>query len=370
MTARPTSLHRRHFLKLSLAGAFAACCEVVGGQEPQLDWHNVEEWGVEGRGWTDVPRARYFDRLPAEAEGVVRDPVWQLSRHSAGMAVRFVTDATQIWVDYELLSSRLDMPHMPATGVSGLDLYATDEDGELRWVQVTRPETQQIKTQLVTGLDAGRRTYMLYLPLYNGVNSLKIGVPSGTAFEGLAPRQERPLLFYGTSIMHGACASRPGMAIPAQLGRRFEMPTINLGFSGNGRMDPEVVDLIAKLDCAAYCIDCLPNMSADQVRERAMPLVKKLRAARPATPIVLVEDRIFSNARFFASRRKFHTANHEALQEAFETLRKEGVQNLHYLPGHDLIGSDGEGATDGSHPNDLGFMRYADSYQIVLRDAL
>ena len=96
----------------------------VAPAEPALDWHDVTQWGVEGRAWTDQERHRWFDRFPAAAEGKVTPAVWGLSRDSAGMLVRFQTDATAIWTRYVLRSDRLAMPHMPATGVSGLDLYA------------------------------------------------------------------------------------------------------------------------------------------------------------------------------------------------------------------------------------------------------
>ncbi len=230
------------------------------------------------------------------------------------MAVRFRSNAPAIHVDYQLLSGSLAMPHMPATGVSGLDLYAQADDG-MRWLQVTLPTQQHVVGPIVEGLEATDRLYMLYLPLYNGVDALKIGTAAGSSLAPLAPRDTKPLVFYGTSIMHGACASRPGMAIPAILGRRFDRPTINLGFSGNGTMDPEFVDLLTELDPAVYCIDCLPNMNPQQVRERTIPLVRKLRGARPDTPILLVEDRVFTNARFFPSKQQFHRDNHRALRE-------------------------------------------------------
>ena len=199
-----------------------------------LSWYDATTWGVEGRILPDSKRKRWFDRLPSDADGKVTKAVWNLSRHSAGMMVRFKTDASAIHVDYKLLNANLAMSHMPATGVSGVDLYARDAKGKWRWVQVTRPTSQEVKTQLVSGLAPGLREYAAYLPLYNGVEFLSIGVPPKSKFEPLPPR-EKPLVFYGTSITHGACASRPGMAHPAILGRRFDMPVVNLGFSGNGK---------------------------------------------------------------------------------------------------------------------------------------
>jgi len=370
--------NRRRFLAFSAAGMVAARFSGrASGQEPAsvtpkveegVAWCDVQQWGVEGRGWTETKR--YFDRLPAKAEGVVRPPVWSLSRHSAGMCVRFATDATEISARYELLSAKLGMPHMPPTGVSGLDLYAQDDQGTWRWVAVTRPDAQAVKATFASSIPPGRRNYMVYLPLYNGVESLEIGVPADAAFEPVPPRSDKPIVYYGTSIAHGACASRPGMAFPSILGRRLDRPVVNLAFSGNGRMDPEVVDLLAELDAAVYCIDCLPNMQGPEVAERTEPLVHALRKARSQTPIVLIEDRTYTNAWLLPSARQRHAASRAALKAAYEKLKAEGVEGLHYVEGEHLLGDDDEGATDGSHPSDLGMMRMADALEPVLRPIL
>ena len=370
-------LGRRQFLGLSALGM----ATIIGNRrilaeptvEPKVDdgiaWYDVCDWGVEGKGWSDT--ARYFDRLPARAEGVVRKAVWNLSRHSAGMSVRFETDASSIHARYSLLSGNLAMPHMPATGVSGLDLYACDSDGRQRWLAVARPTAQQMQLKLAADIDppadGGRRSYTLYLPLYNGVESLEIGVVTGADFLPVPPRSDKPLVFYGTSIMHGACASRPGMSITGILGRRLDRPVINLGFSGNGTMDAEVGALLAELDPCAYVIDCLPNMQAGVVADRTEPLVRQLRAARPQTPILLVEDRTYTYAPFRKSSRDRHATSRAALRQAYDSLISAGVGNLYYLEGEQLLGDDGEAATDGSHPSDLGMVRYADAYEPILR---
>jgi hypothetical protein len=334
-----------------------------------LLWYDVTAWGVEGRILGDDPRQRWFDRLPASAEGLVSGNVWNLSRDSAGMMVRFMTDSDSIHVDYKLRKDNLAMPHMPATGVSGVDLYARDEDGRWKWVQVTRPTTQAVKTEIIRGLAPGYREYAAYLPLYNGVESMSIGVAPESRFEGLAPR-EKPIVFYGTSITHGACASRPGMVHTAILGRRLDVPVVNLGFSGNGRMDTEVGEYLIRIDAAAYVIDCLPNMGPDDVAQKCVPLVKQIRAAKPDTPIVLVEDRRFTNDWITPDKRHFHDLNHAALRAAFETLVGQSVPGLFYIPGDSLYGDDTEGATDASHASDLGFMRQADSFEPFIRQAV
>ena len=338
--------------------------------EPPLAWHDVTTWGLEGRALGDMERKRWFDRLPAVADGKVTPAVWNLSRDSAGMMVRFKTDSALIWADYTLFRDRINGVNMTPIGASGLDLYARDDAGKWRWVGVARPEKKAVRVELINSLKPGLREYAVYLPLYNGVENLSIGVAPTAKFEALAPRTEKPIVFYGTSITHGASASRPGMVHTAILGRRFDRPVINLGFSGNGRMDAAVGELLVKIDAAVFVIDCLPNMGAAAVREKCIPLVNQLRAAHPQTPIVLVEDRRYTNVWIQPKRDQGHSENHAALRESFEKLKAAGVTGLYYIPGDDLLGADGEGATDGSHPNDLGFVRQADVMEPVLRAAL
>ncbi len=347
-------------------------CSAIAGfaQDKTTTWHDVTEWGVEGRGWGGQQRLRWFDRLPAKAEKTVTKAVWNLSRHSAGMMVRFKTDARAIEAKWKVLSPSLGMPHMPPSGVSGLDLYARDAEGKWRWAAATKPNKQEMQVTLLRGIAAGMREYAVYLPLYNGTESLAIGVESEAKFERLAPHLAKPLIFYGTSITHGACASRPGMVHTAILGRRLEMPVINIGFSGNGKMHKEVGDLMVEVDAACYIIDCLPNMNAAMVTERCEPLVRQLRKAHPNTPILLVEDRRNAGSWLTPTRAKYHDDNHAALQKVFRQLKADRVKNLHYLGGDLLIGDDAEGTTDSSHPNDLGFFRQANAFEPVLRKAL
>ncbi|MSR81967.1 MAG: hypothetical protein EXS58_03470 [Candidatus Latescibacteria bacterium] len=337
--------------------------------EETMSWHDLRELEIEGKGWTDT--ASFYDRLPARAQGRVREPVWDLSRHSAGLCARFVTEAPAIQARWTLTAQSLAMPHMPATGVSGLDLYARTGQGQWRWLAVGVPQTfPTSQVQLVGGLPPGRREYLLYLPLYNGVSAVEIGLPAESHLEKAPARptgRQRPLVFYGTSITQGGCASRPGMVHTALLGRWLDCPVINLGFSGNGKMEPEVGELMAELDAAAFVVDCLPNMAPQEVAERTIPLVQLLRRARPAAPIVLVEDRSYSNAFFLASARQRNLDSRAALRAAHDELIVQGVGDLHYLTGEELLGEDGEGTVDASHPTDLGFMRQAQAFLPLLQ---
>ena len=338
--------------------------------KPPVRWVDVADWQLEGRAFEE--RAATYDRLPAAAQGEVRKAVWDLSRHSAGIAARFVTDARELHVRYRLTSASLSMYHMPATGVSGVDLYARDDGGRLRWVSVSRPTGRDVAQRLCSGLAAppeGGREFVLYLPLYNGVEKLELGVPEGASLTPLPTRESKPVVVYGTSIAHGACASRPGMAWPAILSRSLGREVVNLGFSGNGRMELEVGEHVATIDAAAFVIDCLPNMSPEQVRERTIPLVRQLRRARPDAHILLIEDRTFTNAWIQPARLQAHDRRRAALRDAYDALGR-GDRRLHYLDGATLLGDDDEGATDGSHPNDLGMQRQAAAVEAALRKVL
>jgi GDSL-like lipase/acylhydrolase family protein/SGNH-like hydrolase/esterase family protein len=335
-------------------------------------WYDIALLNLEGRGWTKTEA--FYDRLPAKAKGIVREPVWNLSRDSAGMCVRFVTDATVVQTRWTLRSETLALPHMPATGVSGLDLYVRTEKGGWRWLSVGRPTKFPVNSvDLVKDIAAGRREFLLYLPLYNGVQSVELGIPKDSTIAKAGPwgpGTRKPILFYGTSITQGGCASRPGMVHTAILGRWLNYPVINLGFSGNGKMEQEIADLLAELDPAVYLLDCLPNMTAAEVIERVEPFVRTLRKAHPKTPIVLVEDRSYTDSFLVTSKRQRNLDSRAALHSAHERLLAAGIQDLYYIPGETLLGDDGEDTVDSSHPTDLGFMRQANAFRPVIEKAL
>lgn len=336
-----------------------------------LLWYDTRLLTVEGRGWTDTED--FFDRLPAKAKDVVRKEVWGLSKSSAGLCVRFVTDSDRISARWTTTSKNMAMDHMPATGMSGVDLYARC-GGTWRWVGMGRaPKPQTNEAVLASNIPAGAHEYMLYLPLYNGVKSLEIGVEPKAVLAQPPPRpagRDKPMCFYGTSILQGGCASRPGMVHTSILGRWLDRPAINLGFSGNGRMDPELAGLLAEIDASVYVLDTLPNMTTPMVEERVVPFVKALRKARPRTPIVLVESVPHQGEAFLPNQKKATAEKNATLRKAYEQLRAAGIPNLIYVPNHNLTGSDGEGSVDGVHLTDLGFFRFAEALDPVLRKAL
>lgn len=333
--------------------------------ETKTAWYSASAMGIEGRGWSDAETA--FDRLPARAARIVRPAVWSLSKHSAGLCLRFETDATELQVRWELTSADLAMPHMPATGVSGVDLYVHTESG-WKWLANGRPTAQTNLATLVTGLPIGRRDYLLYLPLYNGVKSLDVGIPHAAQMWRRSIHSDRkPIVFWGTSITQGGCASRPGMVHTAILGRRLNRPVINLGFSGNGQLEAEMATLLAELDASLFVIDCLPNVTSKEIEERLGPAVRIIRQRHANTPILLVEDRTYSNAYLVEASRGRNQTSRSAQRTVWESLRKDQVPHVHLLPGEWLLGDDSESTVDSSHPTDLGFWRQANAMEPALR---
>ena len=269
---------------------------------------------------------------------------------------------------------------MPATGVSGVDLYGIDSDGNALWCsgKYTFGDTIQYRFANLEPNDTYHkkgREYRLYLPLYNGVRWLEIGVPTGIILTPLPVRNDKPIVVYGTSIAQGACASRPGMAWTAILGRKLDRPVINLGFSGNGRLEKEVVDLLPELDAKLYVLDCLPNLVAtvgikpDEIKTRISESVKTLRQRKPDIPILLVEHAGYAEGGLNPSRRQLYTEVNELMQQAFTQLKSEGIQQLYLLP-KSAINLDADAMVDGTHPTDLGMQQYADAYERSIRTIL
>lgn len=335
-----------------------------------VKWYDLRAFGIEGQGWADTEQP--FDRWPLWARGVLRDPVWELGQRCAGLRARFVTDATSLAAQWTVRRSELALSHMPATGASGLDLYAMDA-GRWRFAGVGRPNGMQNQVTLVSQMESQPRQFLLYLPLYNGIETIRIGVPEGSTVTKPPPypvADPRPICFYGTSINQGGCASRPGMCHIAILHRRLNRPVINLGFGGNARCEPEVASLLAELDPCCYVIDPLCNMREPMITERLGPLVRTLRQARPNTPILLIGSIEYQDGWLNPARALKRNTSDQAMVNTYHALLREGITNLHHMVGSALLGDDGEATVDGTHPTDAGFLRMADQIEPVLRRLL
>lgn len=330
---------------------------------------------IEGRGW-QTTLANNYDRLPEKAEKAVRPSVWSLSKNSAGEYINFRTSAKNITVRYAV-AGNLSMPHMPATGVSGIDLYARDINGDWRWAggKFIFKDTIEYRFSNLS-LSADEEEFRLYLPLYNSVKWLKIGVDENERFEFQKIGKERSIVVYGTSIAQGGCASRPGLAWTNILGRKIDRTIINLGFSGNGQLEKPIIDLMKETDACIYVLDCMPNLifevrfSKQEIQERIISSVKELQADNSGVPILLVEHSGgLSSANMDGKVVKDFKATSNILDETLGLLKKDGFRNI-YLLTDSAIGLDTESTVDGTHPNDIGMMKHAEAYEKIIREIL
>ena len=354
-------------------------------QSSVLKWRNPENEAqnvIEGQAWSKEVKNPY-DRLPGRAEKDVRKQVWDLSRQSAGLMIRFRSNSEQIKIRYTVGGNH-SLPHMPATGVSGVDLYAISSDGDALWCagKYAFKDTISYDFQNLNPNDQYHkhgREYRLFLPLYNSVKWLEIGVAEGTEFTFLPVRPEKPIVAYGTSIMQGACASRPGMAWTSILSRKMDRPLINLGFSGNGKLEKEVTDLLAEVEASVYILDCLPNltirtdsvysMTAEEVAKRIKDAVRTLKGKHPNTPIALAGHPGCTDGAINAKRLSYCQEANKVLTETFAELKAEGIQGIYLIPSEDFKQGI-ETMVDGTHPTDLGMMLYAEGYEKHLRKIL
>ena len=345
---------------------------------PLVKWYNPAESSfpvIEGRGW-QTGMANTYDRLPSKAEKEVRPSVWSLSGNSAGEYINFRTSAKKIVVRY-VVTGNLSMPHMPSTGVSGVDLYSRDVNGEWRWAggKFSFGDTIEYRFSSLS-LSAPEEEFRLYLPLYNTVKWLNIGVDGKESFKFQRISRERPIVVYGTSIAQGGCASRPGFAWTNILGRKIDRTIINLGFSGNGQLEKPLIELMKETDACLYVLDCMPNLISEvsfpkqEIMDRILSSVKELQSENSAIPILLVEHSGgLSSANMDAKMVNDYKATSNILDEAFGQMKKDGFRNI-YLLTDSAIGLDNESTVDGTHPNDIGMMKHAEAYEKIIREIL
>jgi hypothetical protein len=235
--------------------------------------------------------------------------------------------------------------------------------GRWQYVRTGFPKGKSTEQILLSDGDGVSREYLLNLPLYDGVDSLKIGIDAQAYITDATDKyllSKKPVVYYGSSIAQGGCASRPGMLFTNILSRQMDRSFVNFGFSGNGRFETSVGEAMTEIDAALYVIDCNPNTDVELIYQRAIDLVRMLKKQHPDVPILMVEGYPDESKYLVTGGNKKVEEKNIELKKAFESLKKSGTTKLYYQVGADLIGNDHEGTVDGVHPTDVGMMRIAD----------
>lgn len=297
-------------------------------------------------GWQRIDLAAYPD-LPAAVKERLTNP--------AGLAVSFRTDSPMLSARW-CTADALQNANLTPIAQRGLDLYIR-RGARWVWAGVGRPGNGKACNEdvLVQNMGGGEKECLLYLPLYKELKSLEIGVAPGSRLEPGANPFRRRVAIYGSSIVQGASASRPGMAYPARLSRHLGVDVVNLGVSGVARMEPAAARLVADVAADAYVLDCVPNSSPAQIAERAGALIRIVRARRPEAPVIVVMSILREVGNFnrdWADR----VARQNATMLA-EVGKLTDLKGITVIPADELLGHDDEGSVDGTHPNDIGFDR-------------
>lgn len=355
---------------------------------------------VAAQDFTDVKSLKYYNglnfrminyafdktlrsRFPEYLEDSIRPTLSDRAKCTSGKAIRFATNSKAVGVRYNLLTN-MHMMHMADTGIKGTSLYIFDDDGTWQFVNCNRPvridsdvrpREDSIQTKIyVDKLDGKMHEYMIYLPLYDGVRWLEIGVDStATITQPMvnSPKQGKKFVFYGTSILQGGCATHPGMVATSILQREFDMECVNLGFSGEGKMDNCVARAMATIpDVAAFIIDPIPNCTKNMCDSLTYDFINIIRKARPDVPIFMVEGQQYSYEKYSGFYSKYLPQKNYEFHKNYLKLKAENPNNLYYIDRKNLYGPNNDGTVDGIHLTDIGFYYYAQKLKPYLKAVL
>lgn len=357
----------------------------IAADEPEKPWTYVDAQNLRiinhaFAGETE----RTYARLPRYVKDSIPEgrELWDRQQCSSGIGVRFATNSTRIGCKYTLYWDT-HMIHMADTGLKGTDLYILEGDSVWRHVNTNRPyvkkdengnKTKLVESTYVSNLDGKMHEYVIYFPLYDGIEDFSVKVDSGAVITKGSPEvinANRRIVAYGTSILQGGCASRTGMAATNIIGRELNCEVVNLGFSGEGKQDTYVARAMATIpDVDVFLLDPVPNCTEMMCDTLTYNFVKTLRALRPDVPIVMLEGSIYPYARYDSFFGKYLPKKNNAFRRNYERLKAENPNNLYYVTSEGLDGPEDDGTVDGIHLTDLGFLHYANKMIPILRPLL
>lgn len=328
-------------------------------------------------GLYDYKNQPQFIRMPKEVAEATSEAVASLNICTAGGRVRFSTDSAYVAIKTEMPYLCL-MGHMALAGSAGFDLYVDGELGSTYYKTFFPPSHEgQGYEAVIEFPDRKMRQLTINFPLYSPVDDLYIGLQNSAAVgEGRRYRLEKPVLFYGSSITQGACASRPGICYQGYLSRHLDTDYINLGFSGSAAGEDAIADYMASLDISVFVCDYDHNApNAEHLAKTHEKLFLKFRENHPEVPVIFVTAPTFVENDLTKTPDYFSydwSARRDVIYRTYRNAKERGDQNVYFIDGRSLYdGPDRDSCSvDGLHPNDFGFFRMAQTIEPVLRTAL
>ncbi|MEH6309183.1 SGNH/GDSL hydrolase family protein [Olivibacter sp. CPCC 100613] len=300
-------------------------------------------------------KGTFFHRLDTLANPNLPKAVKVLATHAAGLAIAFQTTSSKIAAKW-CTGAGIPTDNMTGIAFEGMDLYIKRND---RWqyAGVARPKSHTCnEAEIVANMPAGNKTCLLFLPTYDETISLQIGIDSGTTIDPVSNPFKKTIVVYGSSIVQGASASRPGLSYPARLSRETKLNFVNLGFSGSAKMEIEVANLLSDLSMDALILDCVPNPSPEEVLARTASFVTTIRKKHPKIPIIAIQSIAREKGNFDTQVASRVLQKNNYFETEIKKLQQHD-RNLYLIYADGLLGNDQEGTADGIHPNDLGFDR-------------
>lgn len=344
--------------------------------DSSIVWHDPKKRPFSIHGLCAVETDGIYRRLPVQTPYPLPQAVDQLASCTSGGQLRFSTDSPSFSLRVKLKNAFEDLSHMAVTGQSGFDVYV-NQSGIWQYYRTAIPPLREIDYHSVIwdlrnepNANVGLKEIMVNFPLYKGVEELWVGLEEGAHINGPTSFDAKgKIIFYGSSITQGGCASRPGMSYTNIISRRINMEMINLGFSGSGKGEKEVAYAIRKMkDPACLVLDYEANCTPELYENTLETFIGIYREWHQHVPIIVLSRIPYSYEGLDFTdflRRRAHS------MKCVEFFRNKGDVNLHFLDGSTLLGNQWHECTvDGVHPNDYGFMKMADGIELCLRQIL
>lgn len=319
---------------------------------------------VSGLGWWKEQAK--LQRLPDRLKAEMPSKVWKLSMAPAGVRLRFRTDTINLGIS--ATTGTYKLAPSPPIALIGMDVYS---DG--RYLGSALPDDKMVlEKKFALGAEKAMHDVEIYLPIGAPTVVKEITLDLGAKLEaGSAYSQEKPIVYYGSSITQGAQSSNPGVAFPCFIGRWLNMDFVNLGFSGNGLGEPALASAVAEIDASVYVVDYWAN-PPPEVYEKTFPeFIAIIRAKHTETPIV-VTGPYYNPSEVFGSRMgQYQLEKRKLIPRLVQEKQKAGDKNIHYVDGFDLISPEqADALSDARHANSYGMFLYARGLEPMLRKVL
>ena len=341
-----------------LALALLMAIPGLSNAQTQLVYTNATELTLTGKiGAT----AEVYHRVNVDDYPELNNTERTLLTYPTGVAVAFTTNSATVGVKaaYKVRNIR---PNWPEMATAGFDLFIK-QDGEWIYAACGVPPKEEGKpVVLINNMDGTVKECLLYLPMYSELESVEIGVAEGAEIAPMADPFRGRILFFGSSYTHGASTSRAGNSFPSQIGQMTGLGVINIGVSGNSKLQPAFADILGDSDADAFVIDAFSNPSAEMIGERFAAFVARLRAAQPGKPIIFLQTIYRERGNFDLKSREYEENKREMARKVVAEAMKSDP-DIYFVDVPHPTGTDHLTSADGTHPSDLGYYRWARAIQ-------